>query len=428
MANAASERVLKQIDKDRQRIIEFEQALIRIPSETGNEKACQEFLADWLAHAGYQVDVFTPDEVPGMQEFPYRPKGADYTERPNVVVAHKGSGGGRSLLLMAHVDTVPIGPPEHWTYGPCEAVIADGKIYGRGAGDDKAGITAQVMGLECIRRAGFRLKGDVILCSVVDEEGGGGMGTQACMARGYRADAGIYCDGLNMAVHPANLGNVRSYIRFSSGTKQMGLDDTKACVDALYDGLMALRDERRPAFEEHHLYAGSMWPGCNVYCTYLSIGYDMGVAFGDGTIKVYAFLLPGTMPDEFHRVVESRVRQTWDGLNVAAPAPTVEWVGRQLEPYEIALDEPIIAILRQAGEEATGKPMPIEGQPGSDLYILGNYSDGMPSVATGPGGFGVAEGSHQPNESISIDDRLLPFVKTIALTMLNWCGWEMEER
>ncbi len=427
MTETAAERLLQQIENDRQRIIEFEQALIRIPSETGNEKTCQEFLADWLTRDGYRIDIFTPDEVLGMKEFPGRPAGADYTDRPNVVAVHKGSGGGRSLLLMAHVDTVPVGPSEHWTFGPYDATITDGKIYGRGAEDDKAGITAQTMALECIHRAGFQLKGDVLLCSVVDEEGGGGMGSQACMARGYRADAGIYCDGINMAVHPANLGNVRGYIRFNSGAKQMGLDETKVCLDTLYDSLIALREARRDAFEAHYLYGGTMWPGCNVYCAHLSIGHDMGVAFGDGLMKVYAFLLPGTKPEEFQQVIESRVRQVWDTLNLVVPAPAIEWSGRQLEPYEISLDDPIIKTLRQAGEQVTGEPMPVEGQPGSDLYILGNYSDGMPSVATGPGRFGVAEGSHQPNESISIDERLMPFVKTIALAMLNWCGWERKK-
>ena len=206
MIQTPSARLLHQIDDDRQEIIAFEQELIRRPSETGNEKPCQDFLGDWLRHAGYKVDVFTPDEVAGGKDFRGRPLAVDYRQRPNVVAVQRGTGGGRSLLVMSHVDTVPVGPLEHWTVPPCGGEIHDGKIYGRGAQDDKEGIVAQTFALECIGRAGLQLKGDVTLCSVVDEEGGGSMGSWACMAKGYRADAGIYCDGLEQKVHPANLG------------------------------------------------------------------------------------------------------------------------------------------------------------------------------------------------------------------------------
>ncbi|HRD85781.1 MAG TPA: M20/M25/M40 family metallo-hydrolase, partial [Rubrivivax sp.] len=126
-------RVLQQIDHDRQDIIAFEQALIRHPSETGQEQACQVFLADWLRQAGYHVDVFTPAEVAGGRDFRGRPLTVSYADRPNVVARHPGAGGGRSLLLMSHVDTVPIGPLENWTMPPTGGEIRDGKIYGRGA-------------------------------------------------------------------------------------------------------------------------------------------------------------------------------------------------------------------------------------------------------------------------------------------------------
>lgn len=427
MTKAAVERVLQQIENDRQRIIEFEQDLIRIPSEVGNEKACQEFLAKWLTKAGYQIDIFTPNEMPGIFGLPGRPPIEEYINRPNVVAVYPGTGGGKSLLLMSHVDTVPLGPLDKWTYGPYDATIADGKIYGRGAGDDKEGITAQTMALECIRRANLRLKGNVILCSVVDEESSIGMGSQACMARGYRADAGIYCDGVNLALHPANLGGVRGYIRFRTGITEFGLDTAKRCADTLYNTLVAFREERVPTFKSHHLYGNTMWPASNLHIPYMSIGYDDGFAFSDGVIKFYAYILPGTEPQLVKETIEKRILQAWGGLSLPSAAPTIQWFGRDMEPYEIPLSESIIKVLQQAYEGVTGQIMPIEGQPGSDLYILGNYSDGMPAVATGPSSFGVAEGAHEPNESISIDGQLMPFVKTIALTMLEWCGWERED-
>jgi acetylornithine deacetylase len=424
MTEPAHERLLHQLDHDRQEIIAFEQELIRRPSETGSEKTCQDFLADWLRTAGYTMDVFTPDEAAGGNDFRGRPLVVDYRQRPNVVAQQRGSGGGRSLLLMSHVDTVPVGPPEHWTVPPCGGEIHDGKIYGRGAQDDKEGIVAQTFALESIRRAGLQLKGDVILCSVVDEEGGGSMGSWACMARGYRADAGIYCDGLELKVHPANLGWSGALIHLRGQKGQMNIGDVKARADAVYADQLAFREERRPAFENHPLYRQTDWPANNMIFPYLNVGHPGGVAMNQATVAAFVYTLPGNTVQADRLALEVRVRQAWEALDPSAPLPEVEWNRTWVDPYEVATNEPIIAALRQASAEATGIPMPIEGMPASDLHILGLYSGGMPSVCTGPGRFGVAESAHQPNESISIDGMLMPFVRSIALTMLTWCGWQ----
>ena len=419
---AAVERLLGQIDHDRQEIIAFEQELIRRPSETGNEKACQEFLADWLRDAGYQVEVFTPDEVSAGKDFRGRPLVVDYSQRPNVVAVHKGAGGGRSLLVMSHADTVPVGPLELWTVPPTGGEVRDGKIYGRGAQDDKEGIVAQTFALECIRRAGLQLKGDVTLCSVVDEEGGGSMGSWACMARGYRADAGIYCDGLDRKVHPANLGWSGARIHLKGPAGQMNIGDVKRGADAIYADLIAFRDERRVAFENHPLYRQTDWPANNIIVAYFNVGHPASVAMNQATIAANLYTLPGNTIQADRLALEARVRRTWQALNPAATAPEIQWNATWVDPYEIGVDELIIATLRQASAAATGVAMPVEGMPASDLHILGLYSDGMPSVCTGPGAFGVPESAHQPNESISIDGMLIPFVKSIALTILAWCG------
>jgi acetylornithine deacetylase len=424
MTQSPSARLLRQIDEDRQEIIAFEQELIRRPSETGNEKDCQDFLADWLRRAGYRLDVFTPDQVAAGKDFRGRPLAVDYRQRPNVVAVQRGTGGGRSLLVMSHVDTVPVGPLEHWTVPPTGGEIHDGKIYGRGAQDDKEGIVAQTFALECIRRAGLRLRGDVTLCSVVDEEGGGSMGSWACMAKGYRADAGIYCDGLEQKVHPANLGWSGALIHLRGLPGQMNISEVKARADALYADLLAFREERRAAFENHPLYRQTDWPANNIIFPYLSVGHPAGVAMNQATVSAFVYTLPGNTNQADRLALEARVRQAWQTQDVSAPPPVVEWKSMWVDPYEVAADEPIIAALRQGSAEATGTPMPIEGMPASDLHILGLYSDGMPSVCTGPGRFGVPESAHQPNESISIDGMLMPFVRSIALTMLAWCGSE----
>lgn len=417
------ERVLRQIDHDRQDIIAFEQALIRHPSETGQEQACQAFLADWLRQAGYRVDVFTPDDVAEGRDFRGQPLKASYRERPNVVAVQPGAGGGRSLLLMSHVDTVPIGPLENWTMPPTGGEIRDGKIYGRGAQDDKEGIVAQTFAVECIRRAGLRLKGDVILCSVVDEEGGGSMGSWASLARGYRADAGLYLDGLEMKIHPANLGWSGATIRIQTGMSQMHIGQAKACADAVYAALLAFRDERRAAFDNHPAYQATAWPANNLIVPHVSVGHPGGVSMNQATVGAMLYTLPGADLQADRSALEARVRAALSRLG-GGPSAAIEWNATWVDPYEAPPDAPIIATLREASALATGIPMPVEGMPASDLHILGNFSRGMPALATGPGGFGVPESAHQPDESISIDGALLPFVKSIAAAVVLWCGCE----
>jgi acetylornithine deacetylase len=424
MTQATVDRLLQQIDHDRDEIIAFEQELIRRPSETGNEKACQEFLADWLRRAGYTLDVFTPDQVAAGKDFRGRPLSVDYSQRPNVVAVLKGSGGGRSLLMMSHVDTVPVGPLQHWTVAPTGGEVRDGKIYGRGAQDDKEGIVAQTFALECIRRAGLRLKGDVTLCSVVDEEGGGSMGSWACMARGYRADAGIYCDGLDQKVHPANLGWSGAQIHLVGREGQMNIGGVKASAEVVYADLVAFRDERRLAFESHPLYSGTDWPANNIIVSYFNVGHPSSVAMNQASIGASLYTLPGNTIQADRITLEARVHRVWASQYPSGPAPDIKWSTTWVDPYEAAIDEPIIATIRQASTDATGVPMPVEGMPASDLHILGLYSGGMPSVCTGPGCFGAPESAHQPNESIAIDGSLMPFVKSIALTILAWCGEE----
>jgi len=140
---------LEWIDKNRNAIVGFLQDLIRIPSVTGEEGPIQQFIAGRLKEMGLAVDVFEPDlsalrKHPACGSFP-RIRG-----RPNVVGILKGKGGGKSLLFNGHVDVIPAGAPESWQHGSWSGDLADGRIYGRGASDMKAGLAAMTMAVKAI--------------------------------------------------------------------------------------------------------------------------------------------------------------------------------------------------------------------------------------------------------------------------------------
>src|SRR5580765_3011197 len=126
------------------------------------EAAIARFVADWLERAGLEVSV--DDALPG---------------RPNVVGVARGNGGGRTLLLNAHTDTVGITGMER----PHEPRIENGCLFGRGAYDMKAGLAASMLAVASARG----LAGDVVLAAVADEEAAGS-GTKALLASGLQVD------------------------------------------------------------------------------------------------------------------------------------------------------------------------------------------------------------------------------------------------
>jgi acetylornithine deacetylase len=106
--------------------------------------------------------------------------------RPNVIAQLAGRGGGKTLILNAHMDTVGV---DGMSIPPFEPRLADGRMYGRGSGDTKAALAAMIAAVEAVQRSDIHLRGDVILAAVADEEYSS-LGT-AQMARTLRADGCI---------------------------------------------------------------------------------------------------------------------------------------------------------------------------------------------------------------------------------------------
>jgi acetylornithine deacetylase len=153
-----------------------------VPGGAGEAKVA-ELVAAWLDKAGLEVEVTRP--APG---------------RPNVVARARGSGGGRALLLNAHMDTVGIAGVER----PFEPVVREGRLHGRGAGDMKGSLAAiMLVGAEAV---GMGLRGDVVVTAVSDEEVGS-IGMEALVAS-VTADAAIVTEPTDERVAVAHRGFV----------------------------------------------------------------------------------------------------------------------------------------------------------------------------------------------------------------------------
>ena len=170
------------------RVLELAAGLVRIDSVNpgliagaAGEAEMASFVSDWFERAGLDVSVVEP--VPG---------------RPSVIGIARGRGGGRALMLNAHLDTVGVEAME----APFDARIDDGRLYGRGSYDMKGALAAAMVAAADAQERDLR--GDVIVAAVADEELGS-LGTEAIVEH-VRADAAIVCEPTELRVAIAHRG------------------------------------------------------------------------------------------------------------------------------------------------------------------------------------------------------------------------------
>jgi acetylornithine deacetylase len=305
------------------------------------------FVARWLEEAGLEVDV--EEVAPG---------------RFNTVGVAPGSGGGRSLLLNAHTDTVGVAGMER----PLEPVVEDGRLFGRGAYDMKAGLAAIMLaGGEAVRAG---LRGDVIVTAVCDEEVAS-IGT-ARVAERYRADAAVVAEPTELRLALAHKGFVGFEIeargRAAHGSRpDLGIDAIARMGHVLV-GIEEL--DRRLRADPTHPLLGSGSLHASVI--------EGGQEFSSYPERC---LLKGerrTIPGEGVEHVEQELRELLG--DVAGEIRIV--VAR--EPFETPADAPIAQLVSRhaGGPEVVGVPF------WADSALLS--AAGIPTVVFGPAG----EGAH----------------------------------
>ena len=191
--NAIEQRVLERVDSTVDEAVAFLRELIAIPTVNPpgeNYRPCAERIGSRLSQFGYDVAYV---EASGM------PEHTAHYPRVNVIGVLRDAPARPCLHFNGHFDVVPVG--EGWSVDPFAGVIRDGKIFGRGATDQKAGIAASIYAVEAIRRAGVRLGGRVEQSGTVDEESGGFAGMAYLARHGYvtrdRTDFVIITEPLN---------------------------------------------------------------------------------------------------------------------------------------------------------------------------------------------------------------------------------------
>ncbi len=412
--------VLNWVEQNRNTIVGFLQALIRIPSVTGEEGPIQEFIAGRLKDMGLSVDVFEPDLASLRKHPAFVEVSRGYEGRPNVVGILRGQGGGKSLLFNGHVDVIPAGAPESWQHGSWSGDAADGRVYGRGASDMKAGLAAMTMAVKAIRESGIRLRGGVTLEYTVDEELSGN-GTLACVMKGYKADGGICCETSSMRVQPGSIGRIWFEIKVKG--KAAGIQRRWEGVSAIEKGYrvtQAVSDFERVRVERlsHPLYPDIRGAIPCMVGVFESGSYHS--AFPDSCLlKGSMATVPGedsaAVKKEFAEFIRAKVA---DDSWLKDHPPEVIFTGYFAEPSAIPVDSPIVQALCRKFTEVAGQQPIISGREGAaDIRFMNRYGD-TPTVIFGPG---MTEQMHANNEWVNVED-LIQATKIMSLTILDWCG------
>ena len=338
-----------------------------VPGGAGEARIAA-FVVDWARSQGLEAEVL--EETPG---------------RPSVLVRARGTGGGRTLLLCGHLDTVNV---EGMT-DPHEPRVDGDRLYGRGAYDMKAGLAAALIAARDAAVLG--LAGDVVVAAVADEEHAS-LGVQEAL-RSVQADAAIVTEPTELEIAVAHKGFVWAEItvtgRSAHGSRPHLGTDAIAKMGRVLTELEAL-DAALGAREHPLLGRGS------VHASVIRGGVELSSYPAECVLGLERRTLPGeTAPD-----VERELASLLDRCRAADPE--LEAQQRTLlvrEPFEIDQDAELVGLVRSTG----GAVMPAAPRVGGASYWADAAfiaAAGIPTVMFGPGG----EGAHAVEEWVSLAD------------------------
>jgi len=436
---AVKDRVIEKIDEQESGIIKFLQDLVKVPSISGEEGRAQDVVAERFRDvSNLKLDVWEPDlhELMKYPLYPLRSKPWSYKDRPNVVGVIDGGSNGRSLILNGHIDVVSAEPVAAWSHPPWSGMIESGRLYGRGAVDMKGGLAAMTYAAKCIIDAGIRVKGRLILESVVEEEYGGG-GTIATLVRDYKAAAAIVTEGTGAQGICMGAGGSRFFTVNTLGKSEvahlghLGVNaiflGSKLChaLSDLNEQRVKRLQGKHPLFEKKEIKSqlGTGRP------TSLTLGI---MRAGDWPSTVAGWVeiqgRVGFPPSERGDDVVKEIEETIIKTAQADPwmkdhQPIVQWWGPRKEGYVLDSNEPLVQTIKHYTDEITEKNCDLYATPtNSDANYLaakvGQYG-GIPTIMYGPGGGNL----HGADEYVLIDE-VITATKVLALTILEWCGYE----
>lgn len=431
--------VADEIDRRRDALRELLADLIRFDTRVPDpdfapreEAALQGYVAGRLRAVALDVDVWEPDVARlDFERYP-NPPGYSFRGRPQLLARAAGTGGGRSLLLNGHVDVVSVEPRDQWSNDPFAAIVRDGRLYGRGACDMKAGVAAMILATEVLRSLGVPLRGDLLVNTVTDEELTGG-GSLASIARGAHADAALIPEPTNLTAWLGTRGSLLSRVIVEGRAGHAGVPpdhwtaggpvNAVEKAQLVLHALQRLREEwqTRPDIQHECLYPSSLVPtsigsgqwmvsypaACVVEC---HVQYSPGHADKKG-------LATNVEREIVQRVQTVAQSDSWLTEN----PPRVEFSGDSPPSFH-GPSEPISLTLLDAMAMIGLKREIARKTTFFDGSIFSR--SGTPAIAFGPGHIKQA---HAVDEFVPLSETIT-CAQVLAVTAMRFCGVDSQAR
>ena len=386
------------IDARQNELFDLLSRLIQINSENfgayGNETECPTYIAQLCRDMGLETDLYSPLDLEGFTELPDYWPGRHLESRLNVTAVWKGREDRNSLMLMGHSDTETIGDRSLWTVDPLAGLIKDGKVWGRGANDDKYAIAVSLFLIGLLKELGFTPKANILFTAYCDEEQGGSHGAIASALR-YPSECIINLDCDDFKIWNTNSGGHLGMYRFHTDTP---VDSCKRIADALpivLEEMEKFGQRRREELRINPYYAATDIPdGALRYFTVRAGGNGNDLNIGEVRYSIYTDK-PKDVIDQEYAALEAALEERLKPLGLIGEGfqPTTRFF-----PYNhVPEDCPSILALQKAAREVSGRELQVCGSCLSDTALLVKYNPGD-VYAFGVGrDFGSYGGAHQPD-------------------------------
>ncbi len=343
--------------------------------------------------------------------FSLRTEARDAT-KPNLI-AEYGDTSGRTLCFNAHVDVVPTGEEAAWSHPPFAADLVDGRVYGRGAGDDKASVTAQVMAGVTLARCGVPLRGRLVVNEVADEEVSGVAGTKFLVEEGHlRPDFVIVGEQTLNRVLVGEKGMAGTEVTVLGRAAHGALPWEGAnAIEGMARVVAALQDELYPRLADRtHRYFHHSTASVNM----VAGGVKSNVVPDRCTVYIDRRLVPGEDPRQVVAEIDEIARRAIAGMPGVGVESRLATEGRPatMSDPNSPLVQGMLAANRHLGlsTELSGFSMASDGR----FFAAAGY----PTIIYGPGDPRLA---HVPDEWVGVDE-VLEATRAYALAALALIG------
>ena len=350
------------------------------------ETSIARYIAHWLEHRDIEVHKVEP--TPG---------------RPSIVGVARGSGGGKSLMFNGHIDTVTL---MGYDDDPVSGHIKDGKLYGRGAADMKCGVAAAMVALVNAKK--LKLRGDVILTSVADEEDTS-IGTEQVLQAGWRADAAIVSEPTNLDIYYAHKGFVWFEVNIHGQAAHGSRPDLG--VDAISKAgyfLVELDRYAQKLGETYDNTAGSP----SVHASIISGGEEVSSYPARCKIALEYRTIAGQSTESVRKELEDLLEK------LAKQVPKLRYdlkVTFERPTFELPLDDSFTKLVSKCVGDALGKePTLSRGPFWTDCALLA--AAGIKALLWGPTG----EGLHAKEEFVEVES-IRQVEKTLTEIAAEFC-------